>query len=111
MLQTEYKFGKVYTLADQVETAADKVQFKGIFGNDNGGVALLGFKAGQVLDTHLAPAELMVTVLEGEINFTMLDHTERIAAGQYMLVGQGVAHSVAALTDAKIMLTKVKSEK
>lgn len=73
MLNTDYKFGEVHCIADQIETGSDKVHFKPIFSNENCGVVLVAFKAGQKLDTHVAPAELMVNVLEGEIEFTVLD--------------------------------------
>lgn len=108
MLETEYKFGEVHTLASQIESGSDKVHFKNIFNNENGGVALVAFKAGQKLDTHFAPAELMVNVLEGEIEFTMLDKPHTIKAGEFMLVGADVPHSVVAKADSKMMLLKVK---
>lgn len=109
MIETEYKFGEVHNLANQIEGGADKVHFKGIFSNANGAVALLAFKAGQNLDTHLAPAELMVNVLEGEIEFTMIDTPHTLKAGEFMLVGEGVPHSVLAKADSKVMLVKVKA--
>lgn len=108
MLNTEYKFGEVHALAPQIESGADKVHFHGIFSNDNGAVALVAFKAGQKLDTHTAPAQVMVNVLEGEIEFTMLDMVKNMKAGDFLLMGENVAHSVAAVTDAKIMLVKIK---
>lgn len=109
MLETDYKFGEVHTLADQIETGADRVHVKHIFSTAHGGVTLVAFKAGQTLDTHTAPAELMVTALEGEIEFTILDTPHTLHAGDFILVGQGVLHSVAAKTDAKMMLIKIKS--
>lgn len=108
MLETSYKFGEVHVLANQIENGADRVHFKGIMQNENGGIALVAFKAGQVLDTHVAPAELMVTVLEGEIEFTVQDTPHHLAAGEFMLVGEGVPHSVVAKTDAKMLLVKIK---
>lgn len=109
MLNTGYKFGEVHNLANQIESGDDKVHFHGIFANDNGGVMLLAFKAGQYLDTHTAPAQVMVNVLEGEIKFTMLDKENILRAGDFLLMGEGVPHSVAANTDAKVMLVKVKA--
>lgn len=109
MLDTDFKFGEVHSLAYHIESSDEKVQFKQIFNTDNGGVVLLGFKAGQKLDTHKAPAELMVNVLEGEIEFTMLDRPHTIKAGEFMLVGSGVDHSVLAKADSKVMLVKIKA--
>ncbi|MDE5814094.1 MAG: cupin domain-containing protein [Muribaculaceae bacterium] len=108
MLNTEFKFGEVHVLADQIQTAEDRPQFRNLFANANGGVVLVGLKAGQKLDTHTAPAELMVNVIEGEIEFTMLDRPHIIKAGEFFLMGADVTHSVVAKADSKIMLVKVR---
>lgn len=107
-MKTDFKFGEVFSLASQIEESKDQVKFKNIFENNNGGIGLMAFKAGQALDTHLSPAELMVCVVEGEIEFTMLDNTNAMKAGEFILLGQGVPHSVVAKTDAKVMLVKIK---
>ncbi|MDE5552262.1 MAG: cupin domain-containing protein [Muribaculaceae bacterium] len=109
MLETDFKFNDVKVLADQVVASDDKVQFRGVLNSHHGGVSLLAFKAGQKLDEHLAPAELMVTVLSGEINFNIGSTPHNIKAGEFMLVGAGVAHSVEAVADSKVMLIKVKA--
>ena len=108
MLNTEYKFGEVHVLASQVESGEDRVHFKNIFSNNGGGVALIAFKEGQVLDPHVAPAELMVNVIEGEIEFTVVDKPHVLKAGEFLLLGEGVQHSVVAKSDAKLMLVKIK---
>ena len=108
MLNTDYKFGEVHGISDQIEARCDKVHFKQIFSNENGGVVLVAFKAGQKLDTHMAPAEVMVSVLEGEIEFTIQDKAHTIKAGEFLLLGADVPHSVLAKADSKMMLVKVK---
>lgn len=108
MLETDFKFGEVHSFAAHIEPGSDRVHFKNIFSNDNGGVALVAFKAGQKLETHFAPAELLVTVLDGEIEFTVLDQPHTLKSGQFMLVGAGVPHSVTAKADSRMMLVKVK---
>ena len=108
MLSTEYKFGEVHELASQIESGSEAVHFKNIFNNANGGVSLVAFKAGQKLDTHLAPAEVMVYVLEGEVEFTMLEKVNTIKGGEFLLMGAEVPHSVVAKEDTKLALIKVK---
>ena len=108
MLHTEYKFGEVHGIADQIEAGSDKVHFQQIFSNENGGVVLVAFKAGQKLDTHVAPAEVMINVLDGEIEFTMLDKVNTLKTGEFLLMGADVPHSVVAKADSKMMLVKVK---
>lgn len=107
-MKTNFKFGEVLKLKDVVEYNSAKVEFKQVFETENGGVSLLAMKAGQKLDTHTAPFEVMVTVCEGEIEFTMLDQSKRIKAGEFLLMGANVAHSVVANIDSKLMLVKVK---
>lgn len=109
MLSTEYKFGEVHDLTAQIESANDRVQFQRIFENAHGGVSLVAFKAEQELTEHVAPAEVMVYVIEGEIEFTMIDRRHTIKAGQFLLMGQDVPHSVVAKTDTKMMLIKIKA--
>ncbi len=111
MLNTDYRFGAVHDLASQIGGETDKVCFKNIFENANGGVSLLAFKAGQALAEHLAPAEVMVYVNEGEVKFTMLDEPHVIKTGEFMLMGEDVRHSVVALADSKVMLVKIRSSK
>ena len=106
--KTDFRYGEVHSLLNQVEKGHDKVHFRNIFETDNGGVGLLAFEAGQVLDTHLAPTELMVNVLEGEIEFTMAGRPNTLRAGDFLLMGADVPHSVLAKTDAKVMLVKIK---
>lgn len=109
MVDTNLKFNEVYNLSDLVAPAEEKVQFANIFATANGGTAALAFKAGQKLDPHTAPAELMVTVLKGEIEFTMLDKPHTLKAGDFILVGEGAEHSVAAKDDSLVLLAKIKS--
>ncbi len=111
MLRSDYKFGEVLSLASQVKEDSQNVQFKSIFENLNGGVSILAFLKGQSLSTHLAPAEVMIYLVEGNVEFTMLDNKHELKAGDFLLMGEGVPHSVVAKCDSKIMLIKVKSDK
>lgn len=111
MLKTEYRFGEVHDLSSQVNADSQNVLFRSIFESSNGGVSLLAFEKGQSLARHLAPAEVMVYVMEGEVVFSLPENTHRLKAGEFMLVGEGVAHAVQAVADSKVMLVKVKSSR
>ena len=81
MLTTDYKFGEVNNLDSQVTADYENVHSKQIFSNENGGVALIAFKKGQRLAEHLSPAEVMVYVIEGEVEFTMIDSPNLLKKG------------------------------
>lgn len=107
MQTTNFKFGEVFRLAEQIDRNSESVTFRGVVNNAAGGIVLVAFSEGQALSTHLAPAELMVNVLEGEIEFTMNSKAHSMVAGDFLLVGKDVPHSVLAKTDAKMMLVKL----
>lgn len=109
-MKTNYKFGTVLDLEAMATPSDTKVQFKQIFETGNGGVNIVAFKKGQDLDTHTAPAEVMLIVLDGEITFTMNTATSAISKGQFILMGADVPHSVVAKTDATVMLVKIKPD-
>lgn len=107
-MKTNYKFGEVDNFGSAVKYDDTKVSFKSVFETENGGVALLAMKKGQSLDTHTSPFEVMVSVCEGEIEFVMLDKLHVLKAGEFLLMGANVAHSVKANEDSKVMLVKIK---
>ena len=107
-MKTNFKFGEVLKFKDAINYNYEKVEFKTVFETSKGGVSLVALKAGQKLDTHTAPFEVMVTVCEGEIEFTMLDKSHKIKAGEFFLMGADVPHSVVANVDSKLMIVKIK---
>lgn len=109
-MKTNFKFGEVHRLCESVSYNADKVSFEQVFETGDGGVSLVALKAGQKLDTHTVPFEVMVNVCEGDIEFTMLDRGKRMRIGDFLLMGANVAHSVVANTDSKLMLVKIKGK-
>ena len=109
-MKTNFKFGEVLKFKDAINYNYEKVEFKTVFETEKGGVALVALKAGQKLDTHTAPFEVMVNVCEGEVEFTMLEKSNRIRKGEFLLMGANVPHSVVANVDSKLMLVKVKDD-
>ena len=109
-MKTNFKFGEINRFNEAIVYNTERVEFKTVFETSKGGVSLLAMKAGQKLDTHTAPFEVMVTVCEGEIEFTMLDRSHRLKAGEFLLMGANVPHSVVANIDSKLMLVKIKDD-
>ena len=107
-MKTNFKFGESIKFNDTISYNSDKPVFVQVFETCNGGVSLVALTAGQKLDTHTAPFEVMVNVCEGEVEFTMLSETKRLRAGEFLLMGANVAHSVLAKEDSKLLLVKVK---
>lgn len=109
MTDTSFRFNEVHSLVNQIETGSDRVHVKTILSNSNGGVTLLAFEAGQKLEEHVAPAEVMVYTIEGSVEFNIQGKTHNLAAGNFLLLEQGTPHSVFAREHSKVMLIKVKA--
>ena len=107
-MKTHFRFGETFRLRESINFNSEKVEFKPVFETNGGGVSLVAMKAGQKLDTHTAPFEVMVNVCEGEVEFTMLDQSHNLREGDFLLMGANVPHSVVANVDSKLMLIKVK---
>ncbi|MCM1020606.1 MAG: cupin domain-containing protein [Muribaculum sp.] len=108
MLRTDYQFGEVVDLESHFNFNHENIGFKNVLSDENGGVSLLSFAKGQSLPEHLAPANVMLTVIEGDIGFTMFGRLSNLKRGEFILMGKGVPHSIHANADSKIMLIKIK---
>lgn len=79
-----------------------------LFSSTNGSINIIALKRGQNLSTHLAPADAMVQVIEGRINFTVNDVEQPMEAGQFIMMSKGTPHSLKAVEDTKFILTLIK---
>lgn len=72
-------------------------------------VVLFAFQAGQQLREHQTSSQILVQVLRGQITFSASDTTIEARAGTLLQVEADVRHSVAAQTNAVVLLTMVPS--
>lgn len=108
-MKTDYKFGEAIRFDEAISYSDERVVFSNVFETQYGGVSTVAMKAGQKLDTHEVPFEVMVVMCVGEVDFTMLDMTHDLKAGEFMLMGANVPHSVVAKQDSIITLVKIKN--
>lgn len=99
------KVGKIASILDYNDTQIVAVD---ILNETNGFVKLLAFRQGQKIAQHAAPGDVMIQAIEGKVEFTLDTEPQTLHAGDYMILRVGTLHSVKALTDAKILLTKIR---
>ena len=68
-------------------------------------VLLIAMKAGGRLEEHRAKATASVHVLSGEIRVGLPDNVVKLSAGSFLLLDQGLQHSVEAETESAFLLT------
>ncbi|WP_167202474.1 cupin domain-containing protein [Actinomyces respiraculi] len=65
------------------------------------------FDAGQLLTEHASPKAVVVTLLEGEMDFSIGERTERLAAGDVVYLAPGDRHALTAVTACRMQLVMV----
>lgn len=79
-----------------------------IMANDNGSVNIISMRRGMALAQHVAPADAMVQVLDGSIEFVVWGQSNILTSGQFILLKKGDRHAVNAIEDTRFVLTLIK---
>ena len=66
---------------------------------------------GQVLTEHSSPRAVVVTLLEGEMDFSIGERTERMGAGDVIYLAPGDRHALTAVTPCRMQLVMVDVDK
>jgi quercetin dioxygenase-like cupin family protein len=107
-METQFELKNPFRLADALNYIKGQVEFRTIMSSHNGSVDLVSLQADSHLAEHPAPEDVLVYLIEGEVDFHVDDHIQRMAPGDSMLLPKGVLHSVKPLRDSKVMLIKIR---
>lgn len=97
----------VVRLTDLVTTSEGQVVSRTLTQNGHVGLTLFAFAAGTSISAHESRGDAMVTVLEGTGELVVGEKTHTVQAGETLVMPANVAHSVAGVTDMKMILTVV----
>jgi quercetin dioxygenase-like cupin family protein len=106
--KTSIQAGQVFELTKLVEYGEGAVVSRTIAENDTGSVTLFAFDEGQGLSEHTAPFDALVQVVDGEGEFTIGGHTDKVGEGQIILMPAGIPHAVRAAARFKMMLIMLR---
>lgn len=70
-------------------------------------VKRLVLSAGRQIPMHRAPGEITVHCLDGRIRFTSGGTSRELGSGQMLYLGAGEPHSLDALADSAVLVTKI----
>lgn len=107
-METKFKEKAQFHVSDALNYQKGKVEFATIMSSHNGSVDLVALDRESHLDSHPAPEDVMVYVVEGEADFKIGEDVERLSQGDSMLLAKGTLHSVKPLRDTKILLVKIR---
>lgn len=61
--------------------------------------------AGKAMREHAVPGEITLQCLEGQVDFSTPQSTQRLSSGDFLHLAGGVPHGLFAHTDASLLLT------
>ena len=98
---------KVLSLAELVSVQPGQVVSRTLAQNPAVSLTLFAFAAGEEIGTHDSAGDAMVTVLEGEGQFTVDGTVYRCKAGESLVMPAKKPHAVYASENFKMLLTVV----
>lgn len=97
-------------LTSLVDFKAGEAVKNPIFSNSGGTMVLLALDKGASLPIHTAPADAVVLVLEGKVDFTLDMDPMKLETGDFLMMRKGQPHTLTATEPAKIQLTLFKED-
>jgi len=86
--------------------ATDKIKLEKVYNEDRFHVMLLQLKEGEMLKPHHASTDAFLLMAEGEIIFTLKEKEFHLKKGDMLTFKSMETHSVQALKDATVLITK-----
>ncbi|QPL06164.1 MULTISPECIES: cupin domain-containing protein [Actinomyces] len=98
-----FRLGLTEALPVSEEATTSRV----VVNNDLLRTVVFTFDAGQLLTEHASPKAVVVTLLEGEMDFCVGERTERLAVGDVVYLAPGDRHALTAVTACRMQLVMV----
>ncbi|VEG27059.1 cupin domain-containing protein [Actinomyces howellii] len=96
-------------LTEALPVSQDATTSRVVVNNDLLRTVLFTFDAGQALTEHASPKAVVVTLLEGEMDFSVGERTERLVAGDVVYLAPGERHALTAATACRMQLVMVET--
>jgi quercetin dioxygenase-like cupin family protein len=88
--------------------ASGAIVSKTLVKTPGGNTSIFAIDAGQQISEHAAPFDVVVTVFEGEIEFSVSGEAFTLTAGQWLTVPSNAPHGLICRQPAKLMITMFK---
>lgn len=106
-MKTQEEVKTPFRLSDEVAYQEGEVQRKEIISNSNGSVNMLAFGNNVMIARHSVNSDVFVYVVEGSVEFEIDNQRHQLKQGDSMIMSANTPHTVLALSDAKMILTKL----
>ena len=110
LLSSEVLVAKKAKLVDLLVYQKASVASRTLVDRDTGTVTLFAFDQGQGLSEHTAPYDALVYVLDGEADVTISGKTQRLSAGEIIIMPANQPHALKAVSRFKMALIMIRSQ-
>jgi len=101
--------GKVMVSKDLVSYQEGAVVSRTLINKKVGLVNVFSFDQGQGLSEHTAPYDAMVEILVGEADIAISGHTQRVRAGEMVIMPANQPHALHGVKAFKMMLIMIRA--
>lgn len=108
-METKIQENQVGVLRNQIE-CSDRVVHTTLMQDAGGKINLVAMRRGQALSQHVAPMDVMVTVIDGSLDFIINGQSNVLRSGEFVFMAKDTPHAVNAVEDTKFMLTFLRGE-
>lgn len=99
--------GKDINIKNYIDYQSGSVVSKILMKKDETSVTLFAFGEKELIDTHSAPMDAMVNIIDGEALITIADESFHLKEGDIIIMPANIPHSLKAITAFKMLLTKI----
>lgn len=94
-------------LNDALPISKEATTSRVVVNNDVLRTVIFTFDAGQQLTEHASPKAVVVTLLKGEMDFSIKERKERMKAGDVIYLAPNDRHALVAVTPCRMQLVMV----
>ena len=95
---------RLIELREQLQFSDQHPQARVLFESQDARLVGFALRAGQEINAHRSPSQLLAQVIEGSLIFTVADQPFSLRAGMVLQVNAGVWHNLRATTDTRMLL-------
>jgi quercetin dioxygenase-like cupin family protein len=106
--KTGLKAGEPAQIDTLIEYGEDAIVSRTLVENDTGTVTLFAFDQGQGLSEHTAPFDALVQVVDGESEIIIGGASNKVKAGELILMPANIPHALRATKRFKMILTMLR---
>ena len=104
------EFSAIHTLASLIDYKAGKVASLTLTQKKTAGMTLFAIDKGEGLNTHSAPGDALVQILEGTVEITIADEKFTLHTGQSIVMPANIPHALKAVEAFKFLLVLINPE-